>query len=115
MTSEEIDELEDLKIVVVKPDENEQYLFTKLGLDRASHVVLFNEKDMDNLNAFMKIEYYLEKKQKKEPTFSLYIHLTKMASRRLLTDLEKGRINKRYSYPVHIMNLYERSEERRVG
>lgn len=107
MPSEEVDELEDLKIVVVKPDENEQYLFTKLGLDRASHVVLFNEKDMDNLNAFMKIEYYLENNQKKDPPFSLYIHLTKMASRRLLTDLEKGRDNKRHSYPVHVINLYD--------
>lgn len=106
MTSEEIDELEDLKTVVVKTDENEQYLFTKLGLDRASHVVLFYEKDIDNLNAFMKIEYYLENNQKIEPPFSLYIHLTKVNSRRLLIDLEKGRSNKKHSYPVHIINLY---------
>src|SRR5690625_4512010 len=107
ISNEAIDELEDLKIVVVNPNENEEQIYTKCGLDRASHVVLFHEKDMDNLNAFMKIEYYFEKKQKQDPTFSLYIHLTKMASRRLFTDLEEGSRHKKRSYPVHIMNLYD--------
>ncbi len=107
ISSEVIDNLEDLKIVVVKPNENEEHIYTKCGFSRASHVVLFHEKDIDNLNAFMKIDYYFENNQKQHPVFSLSIHLKKETSRRLLTELEEGRNDQERTFHVQTINLYD--------
>lgn len=102
--NEAIDALEDLKIVVVRATNNEENIYTKCGLERAEKVVLFHEKDIDNLNALMKIDYFIENKSITNIDVSLFIHLKKTASRRLLTELEQGRER---SFHVQRINVYD--------
>lgn len=107
ISSEAVGYLEDLKIVVIRPNENEENIYTKCGLDRAGNVILLHEKDMDNLNEFMNIDYFFEKRSKKQPAFSLFIHIQEATSRRLFTELEEGRSSKERTFQVQIINYYE--------
>lgn len=107
ISSEGKDYLEDLKIVVIRPNEDEENVYTKCGLDRASNVILLHEKDTDNLNEFMEIDYYFEKRPKRQQVFSLFIHIQEVISRRLFTELEEDRGGIERPFHVRIINLYD--------
>lgn len=107
ISNEAVDDLEDLKIVVIRATNNEENIYTKCGLERAKNVILFYEKDMDNLNALMEIDYYFENNSTFHLDLSLFIHLKKAASRRLLTELEQGRSGEGRSFHVQPINVYD--------
>lgn len=105
--TEVVEHLESLKIIVVSYNAKEEHLYVKCGIARAKKIILFYDKDMENLNRLLDLYDYFEKLGKKKVNLSVYIHLERMEAERVLMQLEKGMgMHQRY-FSIKVINLYK--------
>ena len=105
--NEAVDYLEKLKVVVLYHHNNEKSIYTKSGISRANHVVLFHEKDVDNLNELMDIRYHFKKHSLKRKKLTIHVHLQEITSRKLFLDLKGTTLDQTDHFKVRRINLYE--------
>ncbi len=107
LSNEDIDYLEDLKIVVLNDNENGEKIYAKCGLDRAANVLLFHPEDMDNLNQLMDIYYYMKRLGRKYDHLYVFMHLQGTETRRLFNEIEGELTGDEGHFQIRMVNVYE--------
>ncbi len=107
MSSEAIDYLEELKVVVLTRLDTGEMIYSKCRLPRANAVILLDEDDINNLNEFMDIQNYFNKQNKKSHNLTVYIHLQDSTSKKLFLDLDHTIVDDKRHFQVQLINLYE--------
>lgn len=105
--NEAIDYLDELKVVVLYNYDNDESIYSKCGMRRAKHVVLFHQKDVDNLDELMNIRYHFKKHSQPNPHLTVHVHLKNLSSRKLFMDLESTSQDEDHNFNVKLINLYE--------
>lgn len=105
--SEAIDYLESLKVVVLNPRENPTEVHTKAALTKAKAIVMMNEVDMENLNAYIEVYDHFQTKAIRSTSLHVSIQLQSAGAVKLLKDVERLKSKERPYFKTILINPQE--------
>lgn len=105
--NEVVDYLEELRVVVLSHHDYDESIYTKSGIARAEHVVLFYERDADNLNELVEINYHFKNHPKRSLDPTIHVHLQNPTSIQVFYDLIKTVQAGSQPFTIKHFNLYE--------
>lgn len=107
ITNEDVDYLEELKVVVLNNRNKKENIYTKCGIARAKSVYLVHKEDIDNLDELLGIRYNFIKHSEENRDLTIYLHLYETASRNLFFDLSRTDMERNEYFTIRLVNVYE--------